>query len=74
VLFDMAGLPIVREGKVIEAAPTADAASRTRRVRVEVANPKGPERLLAGEPSYVRFTAPSEEFGRMLEAAKVARQ
>ncbi len=74
VLFDMAGLPIVREGKVIEAAPTADAASRTRRVRVEVANPKGVERLLAGEPAFVRFTAPSEEFGRMLEAAKVARQ
>lgn len=74
VLFDMAGSPIIREGKVIEAAPTADAASRTRRVRVEVANPKGAERLLAGEPAYVRFTAPSEEFGRMLEAAKVARQ
>jgi RND family efflux transporter MFP subunit len=74
VLFDMAGSPIVREAKVIESAPTADAASRTRRVRVEVANPKGPERLLAGEPAYVRFTAPSEEFRRMLEAAKVARQ
>lgn len=74
VLFDMAGSPIVREGKVIEAAPTADAASRTRRVRVEVANPKGAERLLAGEPAYVRFTEPAEEFGRMLEAAKVARQ
>lgn len=74
VLFDMAGSPIVREAKVIEAAPTADAASRTRRVRVEVANPKGPERLLAGEPAYVRFTPPSEEFARMLEAAKVAKQ
>jgi RND family efflux transporter MFP subunit len=74
VLFDMAGTPIVREGKVIEAAPTADAASRTRRVRVEVANPRGPERLLAGEPAYVRFTAPSEEVGRALEAAKVAKQ
>ncbi len=74
VLFDMAGAPIVREGKVIEAAPTADAASRTRRVRVEVANPKGGERLLAGEPAYVRFTSPTEEFVKMVEAAKVARQ
>lgn len=62
VLIDVAGNPVVREGKVIEAAPTADPASRTRRVRIEVANPKGPERLLAGEPAYVRFTPPSAEF------------
>ncbi len=62
VLIDVAGAPVVREAKVIEAAPTADPASRTRRVRVEVANPKGPDRLLAGEPAYVRFTPPSEDF------------
>jgi RND family efflux transporter MFP subunit len=67
VLVDMAGSPVVREGTVIEVAPTADAASRTRRVRVEVENPKGPQRLLAGEPSYVRFTPPGDEFRRLVE-------
>ncbi|MCX5689410.1 MAG: efflux RND transporter periplasmic adaptor subunit [Planctomycetota bacterium] len=72
VLVDMAGSPIVREGKVIEAAPTADAASRTRRVRVEVPNPKGAARLLAGEPSYVRFTPPSDEFKKLVESFAAA--
>lgn len=72
VLVDMAGSPIVREGKVIEAAPTADAASRTRRVRVEVPNPKGAQRLLAGEPSYVRFTPPTDEFKKMVESFAAA--
>ena len=72
VLIDMAGTPIVREGKVIEAAPTADAASRTRRVRVEVHNPKGPQRLLAGEPSYVRFTPPTEEFNKLVSSLAAA--
>jgi len=69
VLIDLAGSPVVREGKVIEAAPTADPASRTRRVRVEVPNPKGPMRLLAGEPTYVRFTKPPEAFEK--QAAQV---
>lgn len=68
VLVDVAGSPVVRTGKVIEVSPTADPASRTRRVRVEVPNPKGPDRLLAGQPSYVRFTAPSEEFKKMAVA------
>lgn len=70
VLIDVAGVPVVREGAVIEAAPTADPGSRTRRVRIEVANPKGPRRLLAGEPTYVRFTPPPEDFQK--DAAEIA--
>ncbi|MBX3384371.1 MAG: efflux RND transporter periplasmic adaptor subunit [Phycisphaeraceae bacterium] len=66
VLLDVAGTPRLVEGKVKEAAPTADPASRTRRIRVEIANPKGPDRLLSGEPCYVRFRPPSEEFLRLI--------
>jgi RND family efflux transporter MFP subunit len=72
VLIDRAGAAVVREGKVIEVAPTADAASRTRRVRVELPNPKGADRLLAGEPAYVRFSPPSEEFQRLAAAYAAA--
>lgn len=71
VLIDVAGQPVVRQGKVIEVAPTADPASRTRRIRIEVPNPKGAQRLLAGEPSYVRLTPPTAEFEK-LAAAVVA--
>jgi len=61
VLLDHAGTPEVRQGKVIEVAPTADMGSRSRRVRVEVENPKGPSRTIAGGPSWVRFTEPGGE-------------
>lgn len=58
VLCDVAGEARLLTGKVIEVAPTADPASRTRRVRVEMQNPAGPARLIAGEPVWVRFTQP----------------
>ncbi len=58
VLCDVAGDARLLTGKVIEVAPTADPASRTRRVRVEMANAAGPNRLIAGEPVWVRFTQP----------------
>jgi multidrug efflux pump subunit AcrA (membrane-fusion protein) len=58
VLLDVAGTPVLRQGKVIEAAPTADLASRTRRIRVEIPNPKGEGRMIAGGPAWVRFTPP----------------
>lgn len=59
VLVDLGGQARVANGKVIEVAPTADPASRRRRVRVELPNPKGPGRILAGEPGYVRFAEPA---------------
>lgn len=58
VLCDIAGDARLMTGKVIEVAPTADPASRTRRIRVELPNPAGPQRLIAGEPVWVRFTQP----------------
>lgn len=70
VLIDAAGLARVIEGRVTEVAPTADPASRTRRVRVEIDNPKGPDRLLAGEPCYVRFAAPAETFNQRIAAPR----
>ncbi len=60
-LASVAGVPRIIEGKVIEVSPTADPASRTRRIRVEVPNPPAPAgttRLLAGEALWVRFTQP----------------
>jgi multidrug efflux pump subunit AcrA (membrane-fusion protein) len=61
-LASVAGVPRIVEGKVIEVAPTADPASRTRRIRVEVPNPPSTSvavpRLLAGEALWVRFTQP----------------
>lgn len=67
VLCDVAGDARMFTGKVIEVAPTADPASRTRRVRVEMPNPAGPNRLIAGEPVWVRFTQPE---GIALQAAQ----
>jgi membrane fusion protein (multidrug efflux system) len=60
VLLDVATSPRVLEGRVVEVSPTTDLASRTRRIRVEIENPKGPKRVLAGEPAWVRFTAPPD--------------
>ena len=57
VLMDLPGDPAVLEARVIEVAPTADAASGTRRVRVEVPNP---DLLVAGVTAWVRFQPPTE--------------
>lgn len=59
VLMELPGTPVVRRGKVVEVAPTADSASGTRRVRVEVRNS---ERVVAGVTSWVRFTEPTGEW------------
>ena len=58
VLCDVAGQARMVTGTVVEVAPTADPASRTRRVRVEVKNPAGQTQLLAGEPVWVRLREP----------------
>lgn len=65
VLVESAGKHQVREGKIIEISPVSDPGSRTRRVRVEVVNPKE-SRVVAGEPAWVRFTAPGEEVTKMI--------
>ncbi|MBK7406365.1 MAG: efflux RND transporter periplasmic adaptor subunit [Phycisphaerales bacterium] len=46
-------------GKVIEVAPTADASSGTRRIRVEMANKVG---VVPGVNCWVRFSEPSAEW------------
>jgi RND family efflux transporter MFP subunit len=61
VLVEVAGKYTIREGKVIEVSPVSDPGSRTRRIRIEVANPKGDSQLVAGEPAWVRLTPPSAE-------------
>ncbi len=61
VLVDVAGTARLCKGKVTEVDPTADLGSRSRRVRVEMPNPKGDDRLLAGGPAWVRFTEPGPE-------------
>lgn len=66
VLIDEAGKFRVAQGKVIEVSPVADPGGRSRRVRVEFANPKGENRLVAGEWVHVRFSAPSDEFTKKL--------
>lgn len=69
VMLDVAGEPKLRQGKVIEVSPTADLGSRTRRIRVELLNPKGPDRVIAGEAAWVRFTEPSPTIAaRMIES------
>jgi RND family efflux transporter MFP subunit len=78
VLMDVAGIPTVVQAKVLEVAPTADASSRTRKVRVELANPKvGPDaatietrQFVAGEPAWVRFAPPSEEWAKKAPGTK----
>lgn len=66
VLMELPGTPVVRVGKVIEVSPTADSASGTRRVRVEVRNT---ERVVAGVTSWVRFTEPTAEWKGKVVAA-----
>jgi RND family efflux transporter MFP subunit len=72
VLIDVAAGARIAEGKVIEVSPTTDLASRSRRIRVELANPKGPDRILAGEPSWVRFTEPTAAVKAKVTAAAMA--
>lgn len=70
LLCDVAGAARMGVGRVIEVAPTADPASRTRRVRVELPNPPGPSRLLAGEPVWVRFSAPREGWNAQSQSTR----
>lgn len=72
-LVEVDGVPSVYRGKVIEVSPVADPASRTRRVRVEIANPEGEERrVVPGETAYVRFEPPSDELLKKVGADGVA--
>jgi RND family efflux transporter MFP subunit len=59
VMLDLPGKPPVVEGKVIEVSAVADSVSLTRRVRVEIENPKG---WPAGTQAVVRFEKPSGQF------------
>lgn len=61
VLCDVGGNAMLTEGKVVEVGPTVEAASRTRRVRVELANPSGEGQLLSGQAVWVRYSPPSEK-------------
>lgn len=56
VLCDLGGKAVLVRGVVVEVAPTVEAASRTRRVRVEVKNPAGPQQMLSGQPVWVRYS------------------
>lgn len=69
-MLDVAGTPKLRLGKVIEVSPTADLGSRTRRIRIEIENPKGPERVIAGEAAWVRFTEPSSTIMAQMSGAR----
>lgn len=64
VLMDLPGKLEVRKGEVISIGSVADAASGSRRVRVEVPNP---DRVPAGLTSWVRFRKPTGQWN-----AKVA--
>lgn len=68
VLVEAGGGLRLMEGVVREVAPAADPASRTRLVRVELANPAGPGRLISGEACHVRFTPPPESVVQRLSA------
>ena len=69
VLMGAAGVPRIVQGKVIEVAPTTDLSSRSRRIRVELANPKGEGRLIAGDESWTRFKVPTELVIAQVKAA-----
>lgn len=69
ILVSTAGVPRLIEGRIIEVAPTTDLSSRSRRVRVEFANPKGPNRLIAGDESWTRLAPPTPESIEMIRAA-----
>ncbi|MCL4741453.1 MAG: efflux RND transporter periplasmic adaptor subunit [Phycisphaerales bacterium] len=68
-------MPVARDqrvyvGTISEVAPTVDAASGTRRIRVEVPNP---EHLVPGLACWVRFTEPSEEWRERILPKREAR-
>ena len=65
VLLDVAGTPRLVEGKVKEAAPDADPASRTTYPCGD-REPEGARPAPLGEPCYVRFRPPSEESLRLI--------
>lgn len=72
VLVETAGKYSMRAAKVIEVSPVSDPGSRTRRIRVEMPNPKGEGQLVAGEPVWVRLTEPSEMVKGKLEGKATA--
>ena len=59
VLIDMPDAPKLVRGKVLYVSPVADSVSQTRRVRVEIDNPKG---WPAGTQALVRFVEPGGEW------------
>lgn len=59
VLLDVPGEPEVVRGKVIEVGAEADPGSGTRRVRVELGNPRS---YPAGLTAWVRFTEPKPDW------------
>jgi len=59
VLVDLAGRVHVVEGVVAEVSPVANYASRTRRVQVEIDNPRA---WPSGVPAWVRFEGPEGEW------------
>lgn len=59
VLIDMPDAPKLVRGKVLYVSPVADSVSQTRRVRVEIENPKG---WPAGTQARVKFVEPSGEW------------
>lgn len=61
VLVDMPDAPKLVQGKVLYVSPVADSVSQTRRVRVEIDNPKG---WPAGTQARVRFTEPTGEWSK----------
>lgn len=63
VLMELPGQANVRQGKVIEVSPVADAASGTRRVRVALPNP---DKTVAGVTAWVRFREPDEAWSKRL--------
>lgn len=65
VVLGLDGEPAVYPARVVEVSDAADAASGTRRVRVELANPGN--RWPAGLTSWVRFAPPTGEWaGRVV--------
>jgi len=55
IMLDVPGMPVIK-GTVLHVSPVADAAAETRRVRIEVPNPKG---LPPGTRARIRFIEPS---------------
>ncbi len=61
-LIGVPGEPVVMEGHVREISPVVEFVVRTRRVRVELANP---DLVPAGLPAWVRFSEPGSRFLEM---------